>query len=82
MVYTVCASWEALRGARREDLRSIWDALHHGEPNQGDDSCFCVRNVPYDGSQLDEIELEWDNDEDKEKEWRHLEEILDTPSLQ
>ena len=34
------------------------------------------------GSHLDEIELEWDNDEDKEKEWRHLEEILDTPSLQ
>ena len=36
----------------------------------------------YDGSHLDEIELEWDNDEDKAKEWRHLEEILDTPSLQ
>ena len=46
------------------------------------DSCFCVYNVPYVGSHLDEIELEWDNDEDKAKEWRHLEEILDTPSLQ
>ena len=81
-VFTFQATWEVLHGAKREDLRTIWDALVHGKPNQCDMSVFHVLEVPYDGSLLDDIELEWDNDEDKEKEWRYLQELLDTPPWQ
>ena len=78
-VYTFNASREAMRGARREDLRIVWDALAYPHPYGL--SSFYVLDVPFDDN-LVTIELSWDTDDDKENEWRDLQELLDTPPEQ
>ena len=71
-VYTFNASREAMCGARREDLRTFWDALASPHPS------FYVLDVPLDDNLIN-IDFSWDTNDDKEKEWRDLQELLDTP---
>ena len=69
---------EDMLGARRESLRAIWDALHPAPstfpfPCNDTECLWSVTRVVG----VESVSITWQTEEEKEEEWKTLEEILD-----
>ena len=69
---------EDMLSARRESLRAIWDAFHPAPstfpfPYNSTECLWSVNHVVGDVG----VSITWQTEEEKEEEWKTLEEILD-----